>query len=39
MVFKRKMISVSENVVKIVNDALVLQHDFCDGKTNSCNCD
>lgn len=32
MVFKRKMISVSENVVNIVNDALVLQHDFCDGK-------
>ena len=32
MEFKRKMITVSENVVNIVNDALVLQHDFCDGK-------
>ena len=32
MAFNRKMITVSENVVNIVNDALVLQHDFCDGK-------
>lgn len=32
MVFRKKMISVNENVVNIVNDALVLQHDFCDGK-------
>lgn len=32
MVFSRKMITVSENVVSVVSDALVLQHDFCDGK-------
>ncbi len=32
MALNRKMITVRENVVNIVNDALVLQHDFCDGK-------
>lgn len=32
MAFNRRMVTVSENVVNIVNDALVLQHGFCDGK-------
>ncbi len=32
MVFSRKLIIENENVVNIVNDALVLQYDLCDGK-------